>query len=152
VLQIVMGWEDCHLHKFVIGKSYYSSPPAGLDDDEFYLIAERGKDFTLGKVVPVEKTKFLYQYDLGDNWEHQILVERILPLEPGQHYPTCFSGKRACPPEDVGGIWGYADFLDGINNPDHPAHVDWREQFEDGFDPEAFDLDAVNADLRKYIK
>jgi len=92
--------------------------------------------------------KFVYEYDFGDSWEHILLVEKVLPMEPDQQYPVCIKGKRACPPEDVGGVWGYYGFLEAIQDPDHPEHEDYLEWIGEDFDPEAFDLDAVNAALR----
>ncbi|MBF0496563.1 MAG: plasmid pRiA4b ORF-3 family protein [Deltaproteobacteria bacterium] len=151
LLQIAMGWSNDHLHQFVIDDTYYSSPPPDFDDDDFDIEAEPGQDFTLEQVVPAEKTKFIYEYDFGDDWEHQILVEKILPLEPGKYYPVCVAGKRACPLEDIGGIWGYDFFLEALKDPNHPKRRQYLEEFGDviDFDPEAFDLDAVNAELRK---
>ncbi|MBF0550941.1 MAG: plasmid pRiA4b ORF-3 family protein [Deltaproteobacteria bacterium] len=151
ILQIAMGWSNDHLHQFVIDDTYYSSPPPGYDDADFYVDAEPGQNFTLAQVAPVEKTKFIYEYDFGDGWEHQILVEKIQPLEPGKDYPVCVTGKRACPPEDIGGIWGYDFFLQAIKDPKHPRRKRYIERFGDltDYDPEAFDLDAVNDELKK---
>jgi hypothetical protein len=87
------------------------------------------------------------EYDFGDSWLHEILVEKILPREPDARYPRCLTGKRACPPEDCGGIWGYADFLDAIRDPNHPEHEAMLEWIGDDFDPEAFDLQTVNQEL-----
>jgi len=93
--------------------------------------------------------KFLYEYDFGDGWEHELLVEKILPAEPGVGYPRCLKGKRACPPEDVGGVWGYADFLEIMRDPNHPEHEDMLEWVGGEFDPEVFDLEEVNAELEE---
>ena len=100
-------------------------------------------------MVTSENERFLYEYDFGDSWIHEILVEKILPPEPKKRYPVCLKGKRACPPEDVGGPWGYADFLEAIRDPDHPEHEEYLEWAGEDFDPEAFDLDEVNRALRK---
>ena len=82
------------------------------------------------------------------SWEHVLLVEKVLPMEPGHQYPVCIKGKRACPPEDVGGIWGYDTFLEAIQNPDHSEHEMYVEWIGGEFDPGAFDLDEINAALR----
>jgi hypothetical protein len=95
-------------------------------------------------MTPTKNERFDYEYDFGDGWEHRILVEKILPLEPGRAYPVCIKGRRACPPEDVGGTWGYAAFLDAIGDPEHPEHDSYLEWIGGEFDPEAFDLDEVN--------
>jgi hypothetical protein len=92
-----------------------------------------------------------YEYDFGDSWEHELLVEKILPPEPGVRYPLCLKGKGACPPEDVGGVWGYDSFLEAIADPKHPEHDDMLEWVGGEFDPEAFDLDEVNEALR-YVR
>jgi len=103
----------------------------------------------LKDVVSREKAKFIYEYDFGDGWEHELLVEKILPPTAGQRYPICLKGKRACPPEDVGGIWGYADFLEAIQDPNNPDHEDLLEWIGGSFDPEAFDLEEINRRLQK---
>jgi hypothetical protein len=102
---------------------------------------------TLGQVAPREGLKFRYEYDFGDGWLHQVLVEKVLPPEPGQSYPVCVKGRRACPPEDVGGMWGYQDFLEAIQDPNHEEHEEYLEWVGGEFDPEAFDLDGVNVAL-----
>lgn len=87
-------------------------------------------------------------YDFGDSWMHQILVEKVLDPEPGQVYPVCIKGRRARPPEDVGGIWGYDAFLEAIRDPEHEEHDEYLEWVGGEFDPEAFDLEDINLALR----
>jgi hypothetical protein len=101
----------------------------------------------LSRVVGGRVKKFSYTYDFGDNWEHVVLVEKVLDPEPGLHYPRCLAGKRACPPEDCGGPWGYADFLAAIQDPRHKQHEEMTDWIGGEFDPEAFDLDDVNEAL-----
>lgn len=143
IVQAVMGWENAHLHQFTIDGIDYGQPVPdpipGLDSD-----IRNEKTFTLAQVVTGEKFKFLYVYDFGDDWEHEILVEKVLPLDPKVSYPVCLKGKRACPPEDCGGPWGYADFLAAIQDPSRPEHEEMLEWIDGGFDPEAFDLDESN--------
>jgi hypothetical protein len=103
---------------------------------------------TLGQVAAGERFKFRHEYDFGVSWLHQVLVEKILPLEPGQDYPVCIKGRRACPPEDVGGMWGYYSFLEAIQDPDHEEYEDYLEWVGGEFDPEAFDLDEANQALQ----
>jgi hypothetical protein len=105
--------------------------------------------FRLDQIAPGAKSKFVYEYDFGDSWEHVVLVEKVSPPEAGQRYPLCVKGKRACPPEDVGGVWGYAYFLEALQDPGHERHEDYREWVGEEFDPEAFDLDEVNEALEK---
>jgi len=142
ILQGIMGWENYHLYQFTIGDTYFGAP-------DFELDIENDRKVRLSQVVPGEKAKFTYEYDFGDSWEHQILIEKILPPEPGVRYPICLTGKRACPPEDCGGIWGYADFLEAIQDPKHPEHDEMLEWVGEDFDPEAFDLDEVNRVLKR---
>lgn len=92
--------------------------------------------------------KFTYVYDMGDNWEHTIQIEKTLAAEPKVGYPRCIDGARACPPEDCGGVWGYVDFLNAIQNPRHKEHDEMLEWVGGEFDPEAFDADKVNKQLR----
>lgn len=143
ILQIVMGWTDSHLHQFVAGQTYY-----GIPDMEDYREIKNEARYKISQVAPGEKMKFLYEYDFGDGWEHEILVEKILQPDPGVHYPLCLAGRRACPPEDCGGVWGYADLLDAIKDPSNPEHYDMLAWVGGDFEPEAFDLDAINQILR----
>jgi hypothetical protein len=145
ILQIVMGWTNSHLHQFIIGEVYYGDP----EDDE-YDEMENEKRFRLKQFVTRKGFKFIYEYDFGDSWEHIVLMEAILPVEKGKQYPICLDGKRACPPEDIGGVWGYADFLKAFANPKHPDHDDIVEELGEDFDPEFFDLEDVNSILQNY--
>jgi Plasmid pRiA4b ORF-3-like protein len=140
VLQVAMGWDNDHMHAFTIhGVSY------GRPDRELGFVSE--DRVRLNELISAEKTRFRYEYDFGDSWDHELLVEIILPPEPGAAYPRCIAGKRRCPPEDCGGIWGYAEFLEAIRDPDHPEHESMREWAGDEFDPEAFDLEEINRRL-----
>jgi hypothetical protein len=112
------------------------------------LEAKDARTVTLERLVPREKSKLLYEYDFGDSWDHELLVEKRLPLAAGKRYPVCLTGKRACPPEDCGGVWGYASVLEAIRDPEHPEHEEMLEWVGGEFDPEAFDLDEVNRELR----
>jgi hypothetical protein len=148
ILQVVMGWTDSHLHQFIAGGTYYGEPDPNYSN--MYDMRDE-KRVKLYQLVRGEKSKLRYQYDFGDSWEHELLVEKILPPEPGVHYPICLKGKRACPPEDVGGVWGYDSFLEAIGDPNHPEHDDMQEWIGGEFDPEAFDLDEINEALR-YVR
>jgi hypothetical protein len=143
IIQVAMGWTNSHLHQFRIGPAYYSDPAFGLDGVRDECQTE------LGDVITREKLRFVYEYDFGDGWQHEILVEKILPAEAGETYPKCMAGQRACPPEDCGGVWGYGHFLEAIRHPDHPEHEDMLEWIGGSFDPEQFDLEHVNKRLRR---
>lgn len=147
ILQIVMGWWDCHLHQFTIHDRDYGVPDRELA--EFSERIENEKDVKLMDVLYGAKDRFVYEYDFGDDWLHQIVVEKIVPREEGRRFPVCVAGKRSCPPEDCGGIWGYHNFLKAISDPKHPEHDDMIEWVGGGFDPEAFNLDWINQRLRE---
>ena len=147
VLQIVMGWTNSHLHQFKAGGRYYGEPdPEFADMTE--VIDER--QVRLNQIAPDVKAGFVYEYDFGDSWEHELVVEKILPPEKGAPYPRCTDGKCACPPEDVGGVWGYQDFLEAMRDPNHPEHEDMVEWAGGEFDPEAIDLRGVNGALQLF--
>ena len=109
-----------------------------------------GEAVKLSQVLTGEKFKFFYLYDFGDSWEHEVLVEKVLTAESDAHYPVCIKAKRACPPEDCGGTWGYQTLLKAIKAPKHPEHALRREWLGTSFDPEDADLDGIN-DLLKTI-
>ncbi len=144
IIQAAMGWWDYHLHQFIVYGAYY-----GVPDSEYegWLEMHDERRFRLNQLTPGEK--FVYEYDFGDSWEHVIQIEKTLPPEPEQSYPLCTKGKRACPPEDVGGVWGYFGFLEAIQDPQHEEHESYLEWVGGDFDPEHFDLDEINAALKK---
>ncbi len=142
-LQVAMGWTDAHLHQFIIDGVEY-----GLPDPDFADDMRSEQRIKLERVVTTEKDRFVYEYDFGDSWTHILLVEKILPPDPEVHYPRCLAGKRACPPEDVGGVWGYAAFLEAVGTRDHPEHDDMLAWCGGAFDPDAFSRDDVNQALK----
>jgi hypothetical protein len=147
VIQAIFGWGGYHLYEVEIGRESYGEP-----DPDGMLESKNAKRYRLGQVVGGAGAKFRYTYDFGDNWEHEILVEKVTAPEPGVRYPQCIAGKRACPPDDCGGPWGYPDLLQAIADPEHPEHDEMLEWVGGEFDPEAFDLaeaDAALHDLRK---
>ena len=145
ILQVAMGWHNGHMHDFRIGdESYGQTGPYGLDD------ALDEDQVKLSQVVLGAKFKFRYQYDFGDSWSHLILVEKLLEPDPAVAVPSCLKGKRACPPEDCGGIWGYAGFLEAVADPKHPEHKEMTDWAGGSFDPEEFDLEAINAQLKGF--
>ena len=146
IIQIAMGWMDSHLHQFIIHGEYYSTPSP--EDLRPVIDEHRSR---LDKIAPSESDKFIYEYDFGDSWEHDVLVEKIQPAEPGEKYPLCIKGKRACPPEDVGGIWGYEEFLEAISDPNHDEHNSFLEWCGGGFNREEFDIQEINRGLDQVI-
>lgn len=146
-LQIVMGWTNSHLHDFIMDNVQYGEP-----NEEFFDAMKDESKFRLSQLLRLEKEKLLYNYDYGDGWEHEVLLEKILPFAHDMTLPLCIKGKRACPPEDIGGIPGYAMFLEAINDPSHPEHEEMREWVGGDFDAEHFDIDEVNKMLNQYTK
>ena len=142
VIQATMGWTQSHLYEFKVDGVEYGEP-----DPEFEMPTRRAKSTQLRQVAPEVGARLQYLYDFGDGWTHEVLVEAVLLPEPRVSYPRCLDGERACPPEDVGGIGGYEDFLRVIGNPRHPDHKDLMAWSGGHFDPEAFDLAAINAEL-----
>jgi hypothetical protein len=140
VIQTVFGWTDSHLHQFLIDDTSYGQP----DDFDCDVVDESG--VTLGETVGRSK-RFSYVYDFGDDWEHEIVVEKIMVGDSANERPLCLGGKRHRPPEDCGGPWGYRQFLQAIRDPGHEEHAAMLEWVGSGFDPEAFDLAAVNRAL-----
>lgn len=150
VIQVAMGWTNSHLHQFIIDGKFYSDPTFGLGKEDGDLEVLNEAKTVLSEVMPRAKGKFFYEYDFGDDWVHQITVEKILP--PGSLPMTgvadCIAGKRACPPDDCGGPWGYAEMLKTIKDPEHEEHDDMLEWLGGEFDPKAFDPEETNSYLR----
>ncbi len=120
------------------------------DDFSFVFLSPMDeRQAILRQIATRTGAKIDYEYDFGDSWWHEILLEKILPAEPGQIYPVCIKGKRAAPPDDSGGIYSYDSFVEAITNPRHPDHKELLSWYGGPFDPEAFDIDAVNGELRR---
>jgi len=142
VIQAAMGWTDSHLHLFDVGDARYGVPDPdwGMDDVED---ESRAKLFRVAE----EGGRLRYTYDFGDDWEHEVTIEKVSEPDPGTRYPTCIAGRRACPPEDVGGPSAYQDFLAAVSDAGHEDHQHWTEWIGGTFDPARFDVMAVNAAL-----
>ncbi|MDA8375967.1 MAG: plasmid pRiA4b ORF-3 family protein [Planctomycetia bacterium] len=149
VIQRAMGWNNSHLHAFEIdGTTYSGAGPDGYleldmnDQDE--------SDVSLGAVAR-EKMKFSYTYDFGDDWIHIITVEKFIPREAAPKTIICTGGKMCCPMEDSGGLWGYYEKLGILADKNHPEYEEIAEWIDKDFDPEAFDVNAVNKRLKAII-
>jgi hypothetical protein len=147
VIQKTMGWRNCHLHQFIANNVFY-----GIPDDDFGMEIEDETKYKISHLLKKEKDTIKYEYDFGDSWEHKILLEKVLPFDGKTALPVCSKGKRACPPEDCGGIWGYEELLEAISDPRHPEHESMLEWLGGEFDPEEFDLEDINEDLAKYCR
>lgn len=102
-----MGWTDSHLHQFLVGDVRYGVPEPDWNDG---TILESG--IRVGELLKKSKDWIVYEYDFGDSWEHRVELEKINPFTVEAITPICAGGRKSCPPEDVGGVWGYSDFLD----------------------------------------
>ena len=143
VLQLAMGWTNSHLYLFHVGGKVYGEPSPEWESE-----VQDSTRTTLEEILFEENTPFLYEYDLGDSWMHEITLQRILE-EEGKESPRCTGGARACPPEDCGGPPGYEYFLEAISDPDQEEH-DVMLQWAGGhFDPEDFDAGRVDSALSR---
>ena len=149
-IQTAMGWTNSHMYQFRIDGKLYSDPR--LLAETFGELNDADSSRTrLSALLTVggEPTRFEYEYDFGDGWLHEVLVEGRLPAEPRMRYPRCVEGARACPPEDVGGVWGYVDCLAAIADPANEQHEEMREWIGRRFDPEAFNPATATTRMRR---
>lgn len=181
VIQIAMGWMNCHLHHFMLRdaalkpsrEEIRKAATSDMWNDAFFsrmrgqriFVSQRTPDgepldmegededaVTLAEVCGKVKSKLVYEYDFGDGWEHMIEVQKITPAEADVEYPVCLAGKLACPPEDCGGVHGYYHLLAVAGDPKHEDHKDMVEWLGGTLDPEAFDIDGINAELAEWRK
>lgn len=145
VLLAAMGWHGGHLHSFTVAGRDYGEP--GVIED----VANENR-MTLNGVIKSGVKRFIYTYDFGDSWEHIVAIEKTEPAAPGQSYPLCIAGKRNCPPEDCGGVWGYAELIEILADPEHPERDQRLEWLDEDFDPEIFDIDTANLVLAAQAK
>ncbi len=154
VIQISMGWTDSHMHQYIDRNGIFYSEPYDTDFAPSFgrqMVDE--SEVLLHEVLKEEKDWIKYEYDFGDGWEHKIILEKILAHQKNQFPMVCIKGRRACPPEDCGGPWGYQHLLEQIKDPeseeDYEALMEW---LEDNFEPEFFDLEEVNALLEEIFE
>lgn len=145
IIQAAMGWYNCHLHSFSIQGIEYGKP-----EPSYGLELQDENKVKLSQIVEQEKFKFFYTYDFGDSWEHSILVEKILLKDAKVSYPICVKAKRACPPEDCGGVWGYMEFLEAMQDPTHPEYESFQEWIGGDFNSELCDLEEVNQRIAEF--
>ena len=142
ILQVALGWTNSHLHSFSFGELNYGYPDPGGETD---WIKDDAR-IKLNKALERPKDCMTYEYDFGDTWRHKIVLEKVEAVSgPAKSLRAkCTGGARACPPEDCGGVWGYAEFLKAIRNPRHPEHDEMLEWVGGEFDPARFDVAEVN--------
>ncbi len=151
-IQDAMGWQDCHLHEFEmldpktgeirrIGISDEKLGFGGVFPDDEEILDELKK--RIKTWFSLENSRAGYTYDFGDGWEHFLELEKILPRDKNVRYPICVTGKRACPPENCGGIWGYESLLEILKDPDHEEYEDMLDWVGGELDPKDFDPKKV---------
>ena len=140
LLQLAMGWTDSHLHEFLFRGQCYG--PTGPERGVAEAIDER--KVRLNQLLVRAGAKILYTYDFGDGWEHGIVLEKGLPVDPNMAYPAATGGAGACPPEDCGGIGGFYSLLESLQNPRHPQHEELLEWVGEDYDPKKFSIEAIN--------
>ena len=141
VIQAAFGWYDSHLHEFEIGNERYGIP----HEDDWAPVHDERR-VSIDQVIDAGRMR--YTYDFGDNWEHDVLVEKTVPAEGATALPACIDGRRACPPEDCGGPWGYEDLLQILADPAHLEHRERLEWIGHPYDPDAFDPEDFAENLR----
>ena len=147
IIQTTMGWTNSHLHQFIKDQTFYTRKMA---DDDFWGEMDN-IDYTEMKISDLlkkEKDKIIYEYDFGDGWEHDLILEKIDTNGENKNIPTCLTGKNNCPPEDCGGIWGYANMLEILKHPDHEEYEEYIEWLGEKFDPKYFDKNEINKMLK----
>ena len=142
MLEQAMGWSGYHLHMIDVGGLLFGDP----DEDDDYIINE--KAVTVKHLLPRVDSSLRWDYDFGDGWENDVVLEAIEPLNPKTKYPVVLDGERACPPEDVGGPPGYEELLRVLSDPTDEEHEHLVSWAPEGFDPAAFDVAAANRRLR----
>lgn len=140
LIQTAMGWTNSHLHLFEIANVRYTDPRFMMDDfDDFGALDYSGIRISDLVARHGSKLRMRYEYDFGDGWQHDVVLEKVMESEPGARYPRCIDGERACPPEDVGGVYAFADYVAAITNPNHSEHrelLEWNGPFDAAqFDP-----------------
>lgn len=144
-IQAAIGWTNSHLYELRTRGVGWSTPYPDQDWAGDFLDARKAR---LGDVLEDVGTKTLkYLYDFGDGWEHTIKIERLITPEPGILYPRLIEAKGRCPPEDIGGPWGYAEFLEAFADPKHERHRELKEWFADDFSPHVVDVDWLAEDV-----
>jgi Plasmid pRiA4b ORF-3-like protein len=147
VLQAAMGWYNCHLHQFDARGVLYGSP-----DPEFGFERRNERTTRLSDIFRRAKDRMIYEYDFGDGWEHDLVLEKILEPQVGKRYPVCTAGRRATPPEDCGGIGGFYNLLEIMGDPSHPEHADMKRWLGGEFDAAAFYVQEVNQALQPPVR
>ena len=145
-LQVIVGWTDSHLHMFEKDGINWGV----VEWDETGDLELENEDHVLiGDVLKAAGDTLRYTYDFGDDWVHEVVLEKILPTDPETKRPVCVAGERRAPPEDVGGPHGYAEFLEAVFDPKHEQFEQYRHWVGKPIHAEEFDVAAVNRKLSR---
>lgn len=149
-IQTAMGWTNSHLHRFEILGMVYGDPVLLCGNSDCF-VGMNSLERKISDVVPRSgiRFRFSYEYDFGDRWRHDVLFEGCLAASAGVRYPLCLEGERACPPEDVGGVGGYEEFLEVLSDPCHEEHEEWRQWAGMDFEPTRFDAVATTKAMQR---
>lgn len=149
-IQAAMGWTNSHLYEIRAGGAGWSTPDPDADWGGDFMDARKAR---LGDILEDIGTKTLkYLYDFGDGWEHTIKIERLVDPKPGMLYPSLIEAKGHCPPEDVGGPWGYSELLEALADPSHERHGELKEWLADDFNPHVVDVDRLSEEVAYLAK
>ena len=148
IIQLAMGWQVSHLHLFQAQDGRLLGDLA--EDEDSMLNVEDESAVAVSSLLAREGQALMYEYDFGDSWEHDVKLEKILPGDQEEPLPRCVKAVRQCPPEDVGGLPGFYDFLEAMEDAAHPEHdamLQWRGG--EWFDPDYVNLNQINEDLHE---
>ena len=145
-IQAAMGWHDSHLHAFDHRRRAVWRSATVVDD-----VADENR-VTLNGLLRSSVVRFAYTYDFGDNWDHTVAFEKSEAAVEGESYPVCIAGKRNCPPEDCGGVWGYEELLAILADPAHPERAERIDWIGEEFNPNEFDLELANTMLAARLR
>jgi hypothetical protein len=148
VLEAAMGWLGGHLHAFTAAGVDYVDDLDDVSESSAFRPAVSERKATLAVVLPNVGDRMRWDYDFGDGWEHDVVCEAIGARVPRVAYPAVIGGRRACPPEDCGGPYGYAQLIEALTDPTHEDHAHLNEWLGRPLEPDIFDLAAHDADVR----
>ena len=148
IIQTVMGWTNSHLHQFIKDETFYT---VRMPDDDYWDEMDNVdyKGIRLNELLRFVKNSIVYEYDYGDSWEHEIMLEKFLKPDDSVKYPICTAGKMKCPPEDVGGVFGYKTMLKVLRNPNDKEYESYVNWLGGTFDYTEFEINKINNQLKK---
>lgn len=149
VIQTSMGWTNSHLHQFVKNKTFYTVRSPEAEDFWYESNNVDYKGMVVSDLLKAENENIIYEYDFGDSWMHDVLLEKILPYDQKHQQPVCLDGAMNFPPEDVGGLPGFYQMLEALQDPQHEDYEEYMEWLGEIYDPEYFDREEINELLKE---